>query len=168
MTMGDSWSWNPHDKYKSPRELVHTLVEIVAKGGNLLLGIGPQGNGELPATALERLGALGEWMRVNGSAIHASRAIAPYQEGKFRFTQLRDGSVNAIRLTGADEHAPPASIELHSFRPVAGARLHVLGGPEPVAWQPQGSGFRVELSESVRRRVAGMPAWTLRIPAVQG
>jgi alpha-L-fucosidase len=168
MTMGDSWSWDPHDKYKSPRELVHTLVEIVAKGGNLLLGIGPQGDGELPATALDRLKAIGEWMQVNGSAIHASHAVAPYQEGPFRFTQLKDGSVNAIYLADADAHAPPATFDLHSFQPTAGARLQVLGASEPVAWQPRGSGFRVELSESVRRRVAGAPAWTLRIPAVRG
>jgi alpha-L-fucosidase len=167
MTMGDSWSWNPHDKYKSPRELVHTLVEIVAKGGNLLLGIGPQGDGELPATALERLQAIGAWMQVNGSAIHASHAIAPYEEGKFRFTQLKDGSVNAIWLAGADERAPPATVELHSFQPAADARLQVLGVAESIAWQPHGPGFRFELSGAARRQLAGAPAWTLRIPSVR-
>jgi alpha-L-fucosidase len=167
MTMGDSWSWNPHDRYKSPRELVHTLVNIVAKGGNLLLGIGPQGNGELPAVGLERLTAIGTWMRMNGSAIHASHAIAPYEEGKFRFTQIKDGSVNAIYLADADEHAPPAAIELHSFQPAANARLHVLGVSEPLAWQPRGPGFRVELPPSVRHRLAGTPAWTFRISALR-
>lgn len=167
MTMGDSWSWNPRDTYKSPRELVHTLVEIVAKGGNLLLGIGPQGNGELPAIALERLRAIGAWMQINGSAIHASRAIAPYEEGKFRFTQLEDGSVNAIWLAGTDERMPPASIELHSFQPKTNAHVQVLGVPEPVTWRPQGSGCRIELSETVRHRLASAPAWTLRIPAVR-
>jgi alpha-L-fucosidase len=167
MTMGDSWSWNPHDRYKSPRELVHTLIEIVAKGGNLLLGVGPQGNGELPAAALERLKAIGAWMQVNGSAIHASHAIAPYQEGKFRFTQLKDGSVNAIYLADADEHAPPAAIELRSFQPAANARLNVLGVSEPLAWQPRGPGFRVELPPSVRHRLAGTPAWTFRISALR-
>jgi hypothetical protein len=43
----------------------------------------------------------------------------------------------------------------------------VLGIPGPIAWQPRGSGFRVELSEAARRRLAGAPAWTLRIPAVR-
>jgi len=168
MTMGKSWSWDPHDQYKSPRELVHTLVEIVAKGGNLLLGIGPQGDGELPATALERLKAIGAWMQINGSAIHASHAIAPYEEGKFRFTQLKDGSVNAIYLADAGEHELPAAIELHGFQPAAGARLHVLGSPEPLAWQPRGSGFRIELPQAVRHRLATAPAWTMRISALRG
>ena len=166
MTMGKSWSWDPHDEYKSPRELVHTLVEIVAKGGNLLLGIGPQGDGELPATALERLKAIGAWMQINGSAIHASHAIAPYQEGKFRYTQLTDGSVNAIYLADAGEQALPLSIELHGFRPAPDAQLRVLGAPEPLAWQPRRSGFRVELPWTVRQRLAGALAWVLRISAV--
>jgi alpha-L-fucosidase len=167
MTMGKSWSWDPRDEYKSPRELVHTLVEIVAKGGNLLLGVGPQDNGELPAAALARLKAIGAWMQVNGSAIHASRAIAPYAEGKFRFTQIKDGSVNAIYLADAGEHEPPATIDLHGLQPAPGARLRVLGGPESIAWQPRGNGFRAELPQSVRRRVAAAPAWTLHISALR-
>jgi len=133
----------------------------------LLLGIGPQGNGELPAVALERLRAIGTWMRVNGSAIHASHAIAPYEEGKFRFTQLKDGSVNVIYLADTHEQTPPATIELRNVRPTPGARLRVLGTPKSLAWQPSGSGFRVELPESVRSRLAGALAWTLRISAVR-
>ena len=167
MTMGKSWSWDPHDKYKSPRELVHTLVEIVAKGGNLLLGVGPQGNGELPATALERLKAIGAWMQTNGSAIHASHPLAPSQEGKFRFTQLKDGSVNAIYLADAGEREPPAAIELHSLQPAPHADVEVLGASERLASQLRGGGFRVELPEAVRHRLAGAPAWTLRISAVR-
>ena len=166
MTMGKSWSWDPRDEYKSPRELVHTLVEIVAKGGNLLLGVGPQGNGELPATALERLRAIGAWMRINGSAIHASHAIAPYADGKFRFTQGKDGSVNAIWLADANE-PPPASFELHGLQPVPGGRLHVLGTQASLDWKANDSGIRVELPDAVRRQLAGTLAWTLRIPALR-
>jgi alpha-L-fucosidase len=164
MTMGTSWSWNPRDKYKSPRELVHTLVGIVAKGGNLLLGVGPQGNGELPATALERLHAIGAWMRVNGSAIHGTRPIAPYQDGRFRFTQGKDGGVNAIYLAEVGEHEPPTAIELHGVRPAPDARLHVLGTPESLAWTQHAGGIRIELPQSLRHRLANALAWTLRVP----
>jgi len=114
------------------------------------------------------LKAIGAWMQINGSAIHASHAIAPYEEGKFRFTQLKDGSVNAIYLADAGEHELPAAIELHGFQPAAGARLHVLGSPEPLAWQPRGSGFRIELPQAVRHRLATAPAWTMRISALRG
>lgn len=167
MTMGGSWSWNPHDSYKSPRELVHTLVGIVAKGGNLLLGIGPQPDGELPATALERLRAIGAWMDVNGSAIHGSRAIAPYAEGQFRFTRGRDGSVNAIWLADEGEPEPPASVVLRAFKPAAGAKLQVLGAGDELAWRQRGDGIEVALPPALRRQLAGTPAWTLRISAVR-
>lgn len=167
MTMGGSWSWNPHDTYKSPRELVHTLVGIVAKGGNLLLGIGPQGDGALPAVALERLKAIGAWMDINGSAIHGSRAMAPYAEGKFRFTQAKDGGVNAIWLADAGEGEPPASLVLHAFKPAKGATLRILGAGDALAWQPQGNGVRVDLPAAVRRQLVGALAWTLHFSAVQ-
>ena len=49
MTMGDQWSYKPNDKYKSSRQLIHLLVDIVAKGGNFLLNIGPDADGRLPA-----------------------------------------------------------------------------------------------------------------------
>ncbi len=167
MTMGKSWSWDPHDVYKSPRELVHTLVGIVARGGNLLLGIGPQGNGELPAAALARLRAIGEWMRVNGSAIHASRPFAPYADAKFRFTQAKDGSVNAIYLADADEAAPPASFVLRGVHPASDARLTLLGSGEALAWRAHDDGIHVEVPAAVRHRLAGALAWTLRVSAIR-
>ncbi|TAN04865.1 MAG: alpha-L-fucosidase [Rhodanobacteraceae bacterium] len=166
MTMGTSWSWKPDDEYKSPRELVHTLVGIVAKGGNLLLGIGPEGNGTLPAAALQRLQAIGEWMKVNGSAIHGTRPIAPYEDGKFRFTRNKDGSVNAIYLAAAGE-APPASVVLRGVQPTHDARIELLGGPESLAWTRHDSLTTITLPPSVRRQLSGALAWTLRISAVQ-
>jgi alpha-L-fucosidase len=167
MTMGGSWSWNPHDKYKSPRELVHTLVGIVAKGGNLLLGVGPQPDGELPAVALDRLRAIGAWMRVNGPAIHGSRAIAPYAEDRFRFTQGSDGSVNAIWLADEGEQGPPASLVLRAFRPAPDAKLRVLGADGELAWKQRGDDIQIEFPEALRRQLAGALAWTLHIPAVR-
>jgi alpha-L-fucosidase len=55
------------------------LVDIASKGGNLLLNIGPTAEGELPAASLQRLAAIGRWMRVNGEAIHDTQA-APFDQ----------------------------------------------------------------------------------------
>ena len=54
----ESWPLVPADRYKSPRELIHLLVDIVSKGGNLLLNVGPSPEGELPAKAVERMKAI--------------------------------------------------------------------------------------------------------------
>ncbi|HEX7326424.1 MAG TPA: alpha-L-fucosidase [Rhodanobacteraceae bacterium] len=167
ISMGGTFSWKPHVKYKTPREIVHLLVNIVARGGNLLLGIGPEGDGSLPAAAVERLLAVGKWMEVNGSAIHGSHPFAPYHRGKFCLTQGKDGSVNAIYLTDANEPAMPGSVIVPGVRPTPDARVQILGVSEPLAWASQGDGFRVKLPRDVRLQLAGALAWTIRVSGLR-
>lgn len=92
MTMANSWSYVPNDQYKSTDGLLERLVDVVSKGGNLLLNIGPDPNGELDSTAYIRLKEIGEWMKVNGTAIYGTRMFKTYAEGdKIHFTQSKDG-----------------------------------------------------------------------------
>jgi alpha-L-fucosidase len=167
MTMGESWSYKPHDKYKSVRELVHTLIDIVAKGGNLLLGVGPDGEGALPETALTQMREIGAWMQVNGSAVHDTRPVAPHAEGKLRFTRARDGGVNAIYLPDAAESRPPPTIELKALRPAPGARMQLLGADQPLDWRERDGVATVALPAPLRQKVQDAAAWTLRISAVR-
>ena len=165
MTMATSWSYVPADVYKSPRELIHTLVGIVAKGGNLLLNIGPTPEGVLPPESLLRLEEIGEWMRVNGSAIYSTRPMAPYVEGKMRFTRMPDGAINAIYLADEDETRLPATVRIASFTPRKGSAVTMLGGRKPVAWEKSERGFVIRLSESARAHVPCRYAWTFRFEA---
>ncbi|MEN6310506.1 MAG: alpha-L-fucosidase, partial [Acidobacteriota bacterium] len=103
MTMGDQWSYKPDDRYKSAHRLVHLLVDVVSKGGNFLLNIGPDPTGVLPAESLKRLVEIGAWMNVNGEAIYKTRPVAPYKEAKTCFTALPDGTVCAVYLADEDE-----------------------------------------------------------------
>ena len=74
-TMNGMWGYKATDQnYKSTDELIRLLVQTSGKGANLLLNIGPQPNGELPATALERLKEMGEWLRANGESIYGTTA----------------------------------------------------------------------------------------------
>lgn len=74
-TMNGAWGYRVEDQnYKSVKELVHLLVRATAKGANLLLNIGPQADGQLPAPALERLKGLGAWMRENGHSVNGCGA----------------------------------------------------------------------------------------------
>ncbi len=92
MTMGDSWSYVPNDNYKSTRELIHMLVDVVAKGGNLLLNVGPDADGNLPTEALKRMEEIGRWLDTYGYAIYGTRPLYPYCDGNRRYTQSKDGS----------------------------------------------------------------------------
>ena len=71
ITMNKHWGYNKADaNWKSPEKMIESLVDIVSKGGNLLLNVGPTGDGVIPAPSLERLASIGDWMDVNGEAIH--------------------------------------------------------------------------------------------------
>ena len=72
-TMNGMWGYQVEDpNYKDSRTLIQYLVRTAGQGANLLLNIGPQPNGELPATALDRLRDIGEWMRANGETIYST------------------------------------------------------------------------------------------------
>ena len=72
-TMNGMWGYKIKDQnYKSVNELIHLLVRAAGKGANLLMNIGPQPNGELPAVAVERLKGVGEWMSKYGETIYGS------------------------------------------------------------------------------------------------
>ncbi|MBP3202025.1 MAG: alpha-L-fucosidase [Bacteroidales bacterium] len=80
-TMNWAWGYKVADQnYKSVKQIVHLLVRAASKGANLLLNIGPQANGELPAAALDRLKGLGEWMRENGHTVNGCGATGLPEE----------------------------------------------------------------------------------------
>jgi len=73
MTMGTTWGYNPQEtQWKSPGQILRNLVEVVSKGGNYLLNVGPTDKGVFPAQAVERLKYIGDWMKVNHDAIYGS------------------------------------------------------------------------------------------------
>lgn len=83
-TMNDSWGYNITDKnYKSSDDLIRYLVKAAGMNANLLLNIGPEPNGEIPALALERLQAIGKFMKVYGETIYGTRGgiVSPHDWG---------------------------------------------------------------------------------------
>jgi alpha-L-fucosidase len=75
MTMNDHWGYNQVDKnFKSTEQLIHMLADIASKGGNFLLNVGPTAEGEIPPESIERLTAIGRWMKVNGESIRGTSA----------------------------------------------------------------------------------------------
>jgi alpha-L-fucosidase len=69
----ESWGYIDGDTYKQPTELIHELVDVVSKNGNLLLNIGPRSDGTIPEAAKKTLLEIGGWLDVNGEAIYGSR-----------------------------------------------------------------------------------------------
>ncbi len=88
MTMNGSWGYKPSDNnWKSSEDLIQKLVDIVSKGGNFLLNIGPDGFGRFPAESVRRLNAMGEWTKINGESLYGASA-SPYEKPKWgRYTK---------------------------------------------------------------------------------
>ncbi|HEY8602411.1 MAG TPA: alpha-L-fucosidase, partial [Thermomicrobiales bacterium] len=90
-TLNGSWGYDRDNlNWKSPDLLVRLLIDSVAKGGNLLLNVGPNGRGEFEPCARETLAAIGEWMRVHGRAIYDCTASELTPPPDCRFTQRGD------------------------------------------------------------------------------
>lgn len=101
ITLGTSFSFKYEDEYKSPREVVCLLVDIVVKGGNLAINVGPQPDGRIPAGAVRSLKGIGEWLGQYGEAIYGTRICAPYKKGNIGFT-LKEDTVYAIETFGKE------------------------------------------------------------------
>ncbi|MBI4876328.1 MAG: alpha-L-fucosidase [Acidobacteria bacterium] len=107
----DSWGYNKYEtEFKTTRELVRMLIEVVSKGGNLLLNVGPTPDGRIQDEFVTRLEAMGRWMKVNGEAIYGTTA-SPFSRLPFFGRATTKGS----------------NLYLHVFEWPAGGSLRVPG-----------------------------------------
>lgn len=165
--MGNQWSFKPGDHYKSTHELLQLLVDIAGKGGNFLLNVGPQPDGELPAEAVRRLEEIGAWMKINGDAIHGTRPIPPYKDGQIVFTK-KGGDVHAIVLCKVEGEPLPETFELRSLRPTPGSQVRLLGWDAPLSWTADSRGSAlVSIPDGARRSASYRHGLVLKFTPVK-
>lgn len=99
MTMNNNWGYNKADKnFKSAKALIRNLVDIASKGGNFLLNIGPKADGTFPQESIDRLKAIGDWMKVNRESIYGTSA-SPFDHIEWgRVTQKQSGNKTKLYL----------------------------------------------------------------------
>lgn len=145
MTMANSWSYVPNDKYKTANELIEKLVDIVSKGGNYLLNIGPGPDGEFDPVAYERLTEIGKWMKVNGEAIYGTRMFEVFKEGDgIRFTQSKDSTVRYIFFFDY----PNGKVILSKLKFAKGTSLRLLGTTKSMKWRPVDGAVEIDFPAS--------------------
>jgi alpha-L-fucosidase len=163
-----SWGYIQNDTFKSPEFIVHQLVDIVSKNGNLLLNIGPRSDGTIPEEVQRILLEVGAWLKVNGEAIYGTRPwkvcgegptkvaagsfhdtdAQPYTVEDFRFTE-KNGLLYAIELGWPVNHVAI----IHTLTPAtlgAGKEIqsiHLLGSEANLWFEQLPDGLHVHLPE---------------------
>jgi len=152
MTMGNSWSYVPHDTYKSAKQLVDLLVKIVSRGGNFLLNIGPGPNGDWDPVAYERLQDIGSWIKINGECIYGSKPIAPYSTKNIFYTQSKKGTESyAVWLAETEDVHLPEQI----FIALDGAKkiqkVSMLGTKMNIKWKAKDDGILLTIPAALQQ-----------------
>lgn len=128
-TLGTQWSFKPtHEEYKSGTRLIEMLIEIRARGGNLLLNVGPTPDGEIPFEQERRMRELALWLFVNGEAIYDVRPWHVSREGPVWFTRSRSGDTVYAFVTGDPwPLGERRTITLESVRATEETEIGILG-----------------------------------------
>ena len=151
MTMNNTWGYKSYDDNWKPGEtLIRNVIDTASKGGNYLLNVGPTAEGVIPAPSVERLAAIGRWMKVNGESIYGTTASpfkaqlpwgrATSKDGKLYlhvFNWPADGVLNvpgyAAKVARAYMLADPKA-KLTTETGTDGLRIRVpADAPDPVA-----------------------------------
>jgi alpha-L-fucosidase len=145
----------------SASALVRLLVDVVAGGGNLLLGVGPAADGSIPENQLSRLKGLGLWLKLNGEAIFGSRPWGGEREDAteddvpIRYTTRGMTTYAILNGTPAGR-----TIVLPSVRLLPYAGMRILGSLGYVTWHQEGKDVHVRLSEPLRESPAHVISMT--------
>jgi len=164
----DSWGYLKQPNFKTAGRILHQLIDVVAKNGNLLLDVGPRPDGTIPSEIEARLRTIGAWLKVNGEAIYDSRPAAHFGEGP---TQIKQGSYVAdhvhdfvaedIRFTTRGDAfyvlvmgAPGSKVRVASLNrdtvlrggPLRTAQM--LGVAKPLKWEWTPEGLVIEMPET--------------------
>ena len=147
ITLSNDWGWVPNAPYKSATKVINMLAEITAKGGCLLLGVGPTPQGLIEQPVVDRLHEVGEWLRANGKAIYNTTITPYYQEGNIWFTADKDGkTLYAIYALPDGEQLPDT---LTWSTNVPKGKMTVLANGKRASYQVEGEKVTVTLPKGL-------------------
>jgi alpha-L-fucosidase len=142
------FSYEPDETYlRSGEWIIETLIDIVAKGGNFMVGIGPDLNGKFHPKTLEVLTYAGDWLKINGEAIFSTRPRVNWQEGEYvRFTRSKDKKIVYIISLKWPERTFASKLVV----PVKGSKLYMMGVEKALTWRLKENELVITIPEELQ------------------
>ncbi len=191
--MGHSYGYSRTENladYTTGREFILMLADIVSRGGNFLLNIGPTADGRIPVIMQQRLTEIGDWLAINGEAIYGTRTwtrsvqwsagtVRDQERGQYKsgydilkLTVSPDPgqAVKEVLFTrkGDDLYAicpvlPTEHLRLRNLQLPATTTVTLLGQPETLSWQPDGDDVRIPIPALDITRDGGRAAYVFKL-----
>ena len=147
MTMNDTWGYSEHDHdWKSSEVIIRQLIDVVSRGGNYLLNIGPKGDGTIPEPSLKIMTDVGKWMEVNGEAIYGTTQ-SPIGEPDFDGRITTKGDIYYLHLFSRPDSG---TIQV----PFPANKATLLEGSQPLEIEPGKSETSIRLPDALPDAVA--------------
>ena len=165
--IGKSFGYNRNegpDDYNSSEELIRLLVDIVSRGGNLLLNIGPKADGTIPKIMVDRLKDIGTWLEKNGEAIYKTTVNRNNQSnnGKVKYTLSKDRrSIYAFI-----EEIPNGNLTLNGLQAAGHERIKLLGTDEEFNWRNRRNKLVIQIPKNIIEIIEDSPAYVFKIPVL--
>ncbi len=158
--IGTHWSYVPSEVYKDKKVLLRMVIDIVAKGGTILLDSGPMPHGLFAQEMVDVISYIGRWFQVNGEAIYATRFRDPYKEGEnVYFTRSKDNKTLYLIHVGW----PMQKVEVTSAKPKAKSQIFMLGVKEPLQWKHDGKKLTIEIPPALNDKIPCEYAYSFKI-----
>lgn len=160
---GGGWSYTPNAKYMSNLEGIQLLVDVVAKGGNLLLNIAPSPKGEWQEGAYKLLKAYENWMRINSESIYNTKPLKPYKEGNICMTKKSNGDTFFYYFCKKKEDTLPKSITISIHPPKKESKVKLLGSEKNLTWKKHKKGFIIKIPKDIRKNPPCNYVWVFKV-----
>ncbi len=167
-----SWSYVPDEDFKSPNHIIDMLMDIISKNGVLMLAFGPNGDGSIPVIAKESLTAVGDWLKINGEAVYATRPWSSFGEGvtvpkvghqggdevdyvaeDVRFTRSKDNTTLYVTFLGYPEGGEGLVKSLNSQKIDLSTleKVELLGSSAKIKTNQTSDGLHIKLPKSAKK-----------------
>ena len=163
--MGRSFGYNKNEglnDYSSSDDLIRLLVDIVSRGGNLLLNIGPRSDGTIPKIMANRLIEIGDWLDVNGESIYGTTINPIARSGDIRFTLSKDRRY----LFAFIEKVPKKRMTIKNINANGNEQITLLGSKSKLTWRNVRNDLLIDIPKKLRPAFSSFPIHVLKIPVL--